>query len=94
MHGLAVSGGVGVDDDASGPDMLDSQAEFDDDAPPSCMTGATMWLRNCWYVIAWDHEIPAADCPAIFHRTVLGEPIVASNTVMRKPKTLTVTYCC
>ena len=35
-----------------------------------------MWLRNCWYVIAWDHEIPAAGSPALFTRTVLGEPIL------------------
>jgi phenylpropionate dioxygenase-like ring-hydroxylating dioxygenase large terminal subunit len=34
------------------------------------------WLQNCWYVIAWDHEIPAADAPQLFTRTVLGEPIV------------------
>jgi len=35
-----------------------------------------MWLRDCWYVIAWDHEVPAASDPAIFTRTVLSEPIV------------------
>ena len=35
------------------------------------------WLRDCWYVIAWVHEIPAATQPArLFTRTVLGEPIV------------------
>jgi phenylpropionate dioxygenase-like ring-hydroxylating dioxygenase large terminal subunit len=34
------------------------------------------WIRNCWYVIAWDHEIPQASSPDIFTRTVLGEPIV------------------
>ncbi len=34
------------------------------------------WLRDCWYVIAWDHEVPAADSPELFHRTVLGEPIL------------------
>ncbi|HYF17537.1 MAG TPA: aromatic ring-hydroxylating dioxygenase subunit alpha [Ramlibacter sp.] len=39
-----------------------------------------MWLRNCWYVIAWDHEIPAAGSPTLFSRTVLGEPIL----VLRK----------
>lgn len=32
-----------------------------------------MFVRNCWYVIAWDHEI-AAD--ALFSRTVLNEPIL------------------
>jgi vanillate O-demethylase monooxygenase subunit len=35
-----------------------------------------MWLRNCWYVIAWDHEIPPADSPELFTRTVLNEPIL------------------
>lgn len=39
-----------------------------------------MWLRNCWYVIAWDHEIPAADSPALFTRTVLGEPVLVYRT--------------
>jgi hypothetical protein len=23
-----------------------------------------MWLRNCWYVVAWDHEIALADSSA------------------------------
>lgn len=35
-----------------------------------------MWLRNCWYVMAWGHEIPAADAPQLFTRTVLGEPVL------------------
>ena len=35
-----------------------------------------MWLRNCWRVIAWDHEIPLADSVELFQRTVLGEPIL------------------
>ena len=35
-----------------------------------------MWLRNCWYVIAWDHEVPPADNDSLFTRTVLGEPIL------------------
>jgi phenylpropionate dioxygenase-like ring-hydroxylating dioxygenase large terminal subunit len=36
-----------------------------------------MFVRNCWYMIAWDHEIPVAQANgAIFSRTVLGEPIV------------------
>jgi phenylpropionate dioxygenase-like ring-hydroxylating dioxygenase large terminal subunit len=39
-----------------------------------------VWLRNCWYVIAWDHEIPPAGSPALFTRTVLGEPVL----VLRK----------
>jgi vanillate O-demethylase monooxygenase subunit len=32
-----------------------------------------MFLRNCWYVIAWDHEVPAGGMLA---RSVLNEPIV------------------
>ncbi|WP_070400264.1 aromatic ring-hydroxylating dioxygenase subunit alpha [Hydrogenophaga sp. PML113] len=39
-----------------------------------------MWLRNCWYVIAWDHEIPPADSPTLFTRTVLGEPVLVYRT--------------
>jgi phenylpropionate dioxygenase-like ring-hydroxylating dioxygenase large terminal subunit len=36
-----------------------------------------MFVKNCWYVIAWDHEIPATQANGqIFTRTVLGEPIV------------------
>ena len=36
-----------------------------------------MWLRNCWYVIAWEHEIPA---DGFLARTVLGEPILVYRT--------------
>ncbi|MFI5445687.1 Rieske 2Fe-2S domain-containing protein [Polaromonas sp. UC242_47] len=39
-----------------------------------------MWLRNCWYVIAWDHEIPAAESGKLFTRTVLNEPILVLRT--------------
>jgi nitrite reductase/ring-hydroxylating ferredoxin subunit len=39
-----------------------------------------MWLRNCWYVIAWDHEIPPAGSPELFTRTVLNEPILVLRT--------------
>lgn len=35
-----------------------------------------MWLRNCWYVIAWAHEIPPAESPEIFHRIVLNESVL------------------
>ena len=31
------------------------------------------FIRNCWYVIAWDHEIADG---ALFARTVLNEPIL------------------
>ena len=27
-------------------------------------------------MIAWDHEVPPADSPELFHRTVLGEPVL------------------
>ncbi len=36
-----------------------------------------MWLRNCWYVIAWEHEIPER---GLFARKVLNEPIVMFRT--------------
>lgn len=36
-----------------------------------------MWVRNCWYVIAWDHEISD---DALFTRTVLDEPILVYRT--------------
>jgi phenylpropionate dioxygenase-like ring-hydroxylating dioxygenase large terminal subunit len=39
-----------------------------------------MWLRNCWYVIAWDHEIPGPGSPELFTRTVLNEPILVLRT--------------
>jgi hypothetical protein len=39
-----------------------------------------MWLRNCWYVIAWDHEIPSVDSNALFTRTVLNEPVLVLRT--------------
>ncbi len=32
-----------------------------------------MFIRNCWYVIAWDHEVPSV---GLFSRTVIGEPIL------------------
>ena len=35
-----------------------------------------MWLRNCWYVVAWDHEIPPADSGTLFRRVVLNEPLL------------------
>jgi len=44
---------------------------------PDGMTPDAMFIRNCWYVIAWDHEIPA---DGLFARTVLGEPILVYRT--------------
>lgn len=31
------------------------------------------FLRNAWYVAAWDDEVPASD---FFHRRILGEDIM------------------
>lgn len=39
-----------------------------------------MWLKNCWYVIAWEHEIPAANEQKLFTRKVLDEPILVYRT--------------
>ncbi len=39
-----------------------------------------MWLRNCWYVIAWDHEIPNAASPELFRRVALNEPLLIYRT--------------
>lgn len=36
-----------------------------------------MFVRNCWYVIAWEHEIPH---DGLFTRTVLNEPILLFRT--------------
>jgi phenylpropionate dioxygenase-like ring-hydroxylating dioxygenase large terminal subunit len=36
-----------------------------------------VFVRNCWYVIAWDHEVPR---DALFSRTVLGEAILLYRT--------------
>jgi hypothetical protein len=38
---------------------------------------ATSFLRNYWYVVAWDHEIPD---DALFSRTILGESILLYRT--------------
>jgi len=36
-----------------------------------------VFIRNCWYVAAWDHEIPV---DGLFARTVIGEPLVLHRT--------------
>mgnify|MGYP006179890173 CR=1 FL=1 len=32
-----------------------------------------MFIRNCWYVAAWDNEVPQ---DGLFHRTLLNEPVL------------------
>jgi phenylpropionate dioxygenase-like ring-hydroxylating dioxygenase large terminal subunit len=32
-----------------------------------------MFIRNCWYMVAWDHEVPAE---GLFSRMVIGEPLL------------------
>jgi len=39
--------------------------------------GRAVYVRNCWYVIAWDHEVPA---DGLFSRTVLDEAILLFRT--------------
>ena len=39
-----------------------------------------MWLKNCWYVVAWDHEIPQVHEDKLFTRKVLNEPILVYRT--------------
>ena len=39
-----------------------------------------MWIRNCWYVIAWEHEIPAAASGQLFSRIVLEQPLLVLRT--------------
>src|SRR5262245_43398318 len=41
------------------------------------MSRKPMFVRNCWYVIAWDHDITA---DALFSRRVLNEPILLYRT--------------
>ena len=41
-----------------------------------------MFVRNCWYVIAWDHEVPQ---DGLFSRTVLGEVPTTLTTQLRRP---------
>lgn len=32
-----------------------------------------MFIRNCWYVAAWDMEVPQE---GLFSRTLLNEPVL------------------
>ncbi len=44
------------------------------------MNSHSTWIQDSWYVIAWDHEIPAAESADFFTRTVLNEPIIVYRT--------------
>ena len=46
-------------------------------APIDCNRKPAMFIRNCWYVIAWDHEVPP---DGLFTRTVLNEAILLYRT--------------
>ena len=55
----------------------------------NCLLGAfpflgnnPMWLRNCWYVLAWDHEIPAADSLHMFRCSARREPLLAMDAAL------------
>lgn len=39
---------------------------------------STELIRNCWYVAAWDHEVPV---DGLFARTLLDEPVVFYRNV-------------
>ena len=36
-----------------------------------------MFIRNRWYMVAWEHEIPA---DGLFHRSVIDEPLLLFHT--------------
>lgn len=45
-----------------------------------------MWLKNCWYVVAWDHELLA---DTLLARTVLGQPLLLYRKADGTPVALT-----
>ena len=49
-----------------------------------------MFVRDCWYVAAWDHEL-TADAP--IGRTIIGEPVVIYRAAGGGPVALT-DRCC
>ncbi len=49
-----------------------------------------MFVRNAWYVAAWDHEVPD---DALFTRTLLGEPILLYRVADRRVVAMT-NRCC
>src|SRR5262249_50179895 len=49
-----------------------------------------MFIRNAWYVIAWDHEVSAE---GILERTVLGKSLIVYRTADGPPVVLE-NRCC
>src|SRR4249920_1151573 len=45
-----------------------------------------MWLKNCWYVAAWDHELLA---DTLLARTILGQPLLLYRKADGTPVALT-----
>jgi phenylpropionate dioxygenase-like ring-hydroxylating dioxygenase large terminal subunit len=54
-------------------------------AEPDPLGESKMFLRNCWYVAAWDHEVTRM---TLLRRTLLGEPVVFYRTEDGKPVAL------
>ena len=55
----------------------------------NCLLGAfaflendAMWLCNCWYALAWDHEVPATDSLQMFRRSARREPLLAMDAAL------------
>ena len=48
-----------------------------------------MFLRNCWYVAAWDHELD----DGFLSRTILDEPVVLFRSADGLPRALE-NRCC
>ncbi len=52
-----------------------------------------MFLRNCWYVAAWDHEVTRMnllrrillDEPVVFYRTEDGRPVALGRPLLPPP---------
>lgn len=38
-----------------------------------------MFIKNCWYVAAWDHELPRQET-GLLQRTILSESILMYRT--------------
>src|SRR5271170_6886426 len=49
------------------------QSSSPDADEPGTLRRCNMFIRNCWYVAAWNHEVSA---DALLARTLLGTPVV------------------